>query len=871
MLTIPQYIEVKTAAGATAAYLSPEADGLKDVWIDNELNGRCTLTFSLPLDSAKWIYLSDAYRIYAGGKEFIILNPDAIEKTRDGKKLWGKVTAHESWVLMGKKYATVSNDPQTPTPPALAAIILSGGSDLSGGLYAVGSAGHALYALLQGTGWSVGTVDVTGTHDLETEKESILANIQKVQETWGGYLVWDSVNKTVSLRDEETWAEYTGYQIRYRKNLKNITRTIDYDIITKLYPFGADDLDISSVNGGQIYLTNNSYTSEVLEGIWINQSLSDPQKLKDEATKYHEKVCRPRYNYRVKQVDLRMLPGYQHEDFDVGHVVDIVDEEVIQEYGLKYDSGYQYDTGLQYVDWFRSQTRIIGYKFNVFQPWLCDLEVGDPLEKIEAMLDNSVQAANYLDSIKTSKGQITGYKLVDESLIKQKIAAAAVDATKLNTKVVVLMGDTWADNNPAPGSVSWNQHKLYYAGVEYVILVGNTALKYIYWDGVANTYSASASMPTLIDGQFIIAVNNGGLHDTVWDKGYAREFIGSVLIAEAAILSAHIAELAVLDAHIGSVSANKIITETLSAISADLGTITAGLLNFQDPAAGQGMAVWDGATRKVLIGRLDDGTIGQEIVGGKLYSSSFRTGSKTDTTYIALEGNVFSAKVNGNTILDIEAAANDGNLFFYKAADGAQFGKILRYTDSYPGLAVESIGTGLSLRSAGNIDAVPGSSSNKFTVHGDFHSTGTLTAYDKLCTEKTSLGVIGLFTRESPEQRYIDEGRAELVNGQCIIDLLEIVPLPECIEQESDQTKWHVHLTPIGKFTPCVIEIYDSYIAIASIEPGVNGKFAWSLSATRKGKTGVRFPRMEWLVGGDEENDPVLLPGWEDELLSGVE
>lgn len=556
LLVIPEYLTIKTAAGATAAFLSPSADGLKECYIDNELNGSCTLTFSIPTTSDKKQYLTEAYRIYAPDstgtlKEFVILTPDSIDRTRDGKKVMGKITAQESWVRLGKEYVDpgVSNDPQTPSPPALAVIVLSGGSDLSGGLYTVGSAAHALYAILQGTGWTVGTADQTGTHDLETEKISVLANIQKIQEIWGGYLVWDSVNKTVSLRDETTWAPYTGYQIRYAKNLKGITRTSDFDIVTKLYPFGEDDLNIGSVNGGVIYLTNNTYTAEVLEGIYTNQDKTTAQELKDDATKYLSKICRPRHNYRIDQVDLRTLSGYTHESFDVGHMVDIKDEEL--------------DTD--------DQARVIRHRFNVFQPWICELEVGDPLDTDAKLMADSQITVKYLNGIKNSKGQITAYKLVPESIIAEKIAKAAVDATKLNTKVVVLMADTWADNSPAPGSVAWNQHKLYYAGVEHVITAGNTAQKYIYWDGVANTYSASADMPTLTDGQFIVAVNNGGLHDTVWDKGYAREFIGSVLIAQAAILSAHIAELQVLSGHIANLDANKINVTDLTALSSEDG------------------------------------------------------------------------------------------------------------------------------------------------------------------------------------------------------------------------------------------------------------------------------------------------------------
>jgi len=53
--------------------------------------------------------------------------------------------------------------------------------------------------------------------------------------------------------------------IRYAKNLKGITRTDDYDIITRLYPFGEDDLDIRTVNNDILYLENFSYTNRHLK------------------------------------------------------------------------------------------------------------------------------------------------------------------------------------------------------------------------------------------------------------------------------------------------------------------------------------------------------------------------------------------------------------------------------------------------------------------------------------------------------------------------------------------------------------------------------------------------------------------------------
>jgi hypothetical protein len=431
-LSIPEYIEIQNPATAKpVAFLSPKADGIKDVWIDNELNGGCKLEFKMPIDTAnaKWQYLTSEYRIIADGKEFVIGNPDSFTQERDGKQRWIKVLAQESWILLSKNYAEagISNDPQTPTPPALAVIILSGGSDLSGGAFTVGSAGHALYALLDGTDWTVGTVDVTGTHDLEMEKQSILAGVKKVQELWGGLLVWDSVNKTVSLRDETLWQNYTGYQITYAKNLKNITRTDDNTIITKLYPFGADDLDISSVNSGQLYLTNNTYTDAVLVDVWTNQNLTTAQEVMDAGIAYLNKVCKPRHKYTVKFLDLKTLDGYEHETFAIGDMIDLIDSE------LSIDA----------------QIRIIRYRYNVFQPWLCEIDAGDPLEKIANSIAQAVQASQFINySVRPNAGF--------QNLLKALIDTASTEINGASGDYSVIDGvATWQERDES-GNLTGN-------------------------------------------------------------------------------------------------------------------------------------------------------------------------------------------------------------------------------------------------------------------------------------------------------------------------------------------------------------------------------------------------------------------------------
>lgn len=553
-MIIPKSIEVKNSAGAGAAFLSPKADGLKECYINTKLNGESTLEFKLPANCEKIQELTPECTIWAGGKVFTLLKDEATDFVRDeNNRLWAKYMAKERWAELDTKFPEpyITNDPTTPEPADLAAIIVGGGSNLSGGRYDVGTAGHALYAVLDGSGWSVGTVDVEGVHDLETEKESRLSLIKKIQNIWGGYLVWDSVNKVVHLRDGGTWKNYTGFQIRYAKNLQHITRTQSNRIVTKLYAFGHDNLDIASVNDGKKYITNFSYLKRETVDIYRNQDIYDPDELLEKATAELELICRPRYNYTVKIADLRTLPEYKHEDFALGDMVDIIDPNVAPE---------------------NPRVRLLRHKYNVFQPWECELELGDPNETLFEQFNASFNTSNFIENTFDSTGKLPGFKLVDASVIREKISNAAIDATKFDTKQIILTEDIWTDKSPSSGYVSWNSHKLYFAGIEYIISGGSTNKKYITWrksvnQGAYVAYTESEFFNVkLADDEFVIAVNNNGIHDVAWYNRLARQFIGSAFIADAAIKTAHIEDAAITNAKIDELSANKITSGLLRGI-----------------------------------------------------------------------------------------------------------------------------------------------------------------------------------------------------------------------------------------------------------------------------------------------------------------
>ncbi len=114
-----------------------------------------------------------------------------------------------------------------------------------------------------------------------------------------------------------------------------------------------------------------------------------------------------------------------------------------------------------------------------------------------------------------------------------------------------------------------------------------------------------------------------------------------------------------------------------------------GRIILQDPQSGQGIELWDGNQQKVLIGRLDDGTVGQIIRGGKLYSSEVRTGDEDSTSYIAMvPPNGLVAYNGGKKVFETWANSNQGHLSFLE--DGVHRGSIAAGGQATPTLYIRA-------------------------------------------------------------------------------------------------------------------------------------------------------------------------------------
>lgn len=396
-------ITVLHADHTLAAKITP-ADNINEAWVDRRINGDSTLSFTLPLACGKREVFDDPENIIVvDGREYTLLTDDAVstERTSDNK-LSLKVSAPETWYLLRTKYPTAYNSTtgydhiDTHMVVVLSAGNLGltvNGKAVSITRFPKGSAGYALEAILYGTGWNVGEVDVDGKHDLETDKLSVLENINKIQALWGGLLMWDSAAKTVSLRDEVKFQPYSSFQIRYGKNMKNIAKNRSNPICTRVYPYGENNLNIASVNNGKEYIENFSYTTKVYEKILPNNDIKDAKELKEWAEKELAKICKPQEKYTTSILDLRQLPEYRHETFDIGDMADIIDEDIVGNNKM-------------------IRKRIIYRRYNVFQPHLSSFELGDETGTLEDLFAKTFSAAKVIESSFSSSSRISGSRII---------------------------------------------------------------------------------------------------------------------------------------------------------------------------------------------------------------------------------------------------------------------------------------------------------------------------------------------------------------------------------------------------------------------------------------------------------------------------
>ena len=397
--------------------------------VSEQQNAESVFTFSIAYNNPKWNEIKNPENLYLVKGKIFSTNFEGCfqEIISENNEDYISITAYERQKLLSRRYVkTWNSEDGFEGIDTFMVVVLSGGNlPLKNGSSYVnpshlpGTSGYALEALLFGTGWSVGTCDVEGIFDLETDQVDIYENILKVQQIWGGILVFDSVNKIVHHRDETKWLPYEGYEVKYQKNMQSLEKLYNNKIITKLCPLGEGGLNIKKINDNSEWITNFSYTNSILEGIENNPDITDPEQLKKWGERKLQDLCKPRKELTVTTALLYQVEGYELDEIGLNDIVDVIN----------YPN----------INGDIEQLRVVGYEYGIWDYSDATIELSDITLESTDIFKKTVSASNSINN-----GTLNSKKIVNFFKNGQSLSTTLQEIDKT---IIETQSDLYKEDN----------------------------------------------------------------------------------------------------------------------------------------------------------------------------------------------------------------------------------------------------------------------------------------------------------------------------------------------------------------------------------------------------------------------------------------
>lgn len=223
---------------------------------------------------------------------------------------------------------------------------------------------NVLDSVLAGTSYQRGYTDQFDVADIDMQLTSRFGGLQTIAETFGGELDFRFTLDETRTRILNRYVDVKfslgrdiGVRFTFDTNLTEVVRTVTSDNhFTVLYglgrslatgatkPDGSKEykrVDFSEVAWGES--TGNPTNKPVgqryiedaegikkwgrIEGIYVNETITDPETLINRTWKQLQKCKEPSFSYSVTVEDLSRLAGYEHLSVGIGDTVIIKDED----------------------------------------------------------------------------------------------------------------------------------------------------------------------------------------------------------------------------------------------------------------------------------------------------------------------------------------------------------------------------------------------------------------------------------------------------------------------------------------------------------------------------------------------------------------
>ena len=277
---------------------------------------------------------------------------------------------------------------------------------------------------IAGTGWTVGECNVTKRRNAAALNTTALGVIDKLCTAFICERVYDTINKTVSFY--EKIGEDKGVYFLRSLNLRKLSAKSDsYDFYTSIFPVGKDGLTIESVNGGNKYLENYSYSKKRKTYLWTDDSYDDPQALMEDAELKLADLAKPASSYSAEIWDLaKCKPDYSILSFRLGDTITLIDNE------LKIREKQRIKKMVEYPQEPSKNTCELGNTFLTFDEM--QQKVKDATAVIETAIDSEGNTTGTVttDQILGFSDAVSGNSTVQESVKENLRISGELDVLK---------------------------------------------------------------------------------------------------------------------------------------------------------------------------------------------------------------------------------------------------------------------------------------------------------------------------------------------------------------------------------------------------------------------------------------------------------
>lgn len=200
---------------------------------------------------------------------------------------------------------------------------------------------EGLEAILTGTGWSVGNIDssLTGNFFLTATDATVLQLVWAWCRVTGAEPLFESLTKTIHLVPQV--GIDTTISFRYGRDLEELEKEETPPTATRLYGYGADDLDLSGVAGTPYVEDYTWYTAQGMtedyarsefqkDDVFSDSSIVDEDVLLAKVNAALAITSKPVIIYKAKVIDISRIAGV-NANFKAGDYAHVHDDDLSQE------------------------------------------------------------------------------------------------------------------------------------------------------------------------------------------------------------------------------------------------------------------------------------------------------------------------------------------------------------------------------------------------------------------------------------------------------------------------------------------------------------------------------------------------------------